>query len=42
MSSHEFFLSVVNIQKSVAGVEITGATKEERIEKMKKLFLNKK
>lgn len=40
MSSHEFFLSVVNIQKSVAGVEINGKTKEERIEKMKKLFLN--
>lgn len=38
MSNQEFVSTIINLQKNVSGVEITGSTREVRIAKMKTLF----
>lgn len=38
MSNQEFVSTIINLQKNINGVEITGSTREERIAKMRALF----
>ena len=41
MSSQEFVSTIINLQKNIGGVEITGSTRDERITKMRALFSKK-